>query len=212
MLDARGGRAGGADLGWQKFVGQLLTIPPGATASTDPIVMDATVDQPDGYRFVYCLPFAPTELFVEDTYYTDAPDLDRAALTRPDRRLCRRARLAGRRAQPRGNGVLPVVIGGDFDSFWPAARPGRPRRRSRGGFFHPLTSYSLPDAVRFAVVAGATRPPLDAHARRRDPRPCTAHWKSGRFLPLARPHAVPGRRPAGALSASSSISIASPAP
>ena len=39
--------------------------------------MDATVEQQDGYRFVYCLPFTSTSVFVEDTYYQDTPMLDR---------------------------------------------------------------------------------------------------------------------------------------
>jgi lycopene beta-cyclase len=51
VLDARGGTADGLELGWQKFVGELLHIPQGH-GLTDPIVMDATVDQSDGYRFV----------------------------------------------------------------------------------------------------------------------------------------------------------------
>jgi lycopene beta-cyclase len=79
VLDARGGKAEGLELGWQKFVGQLLTIPQGHRL-TRPIVMDATVEQFDGYRFVYCLPFSPTHLFVEDTYYSDAAAIDDEAL------------------------------------------------------------------------------------------------------------------------------------
>ena len=42
--------------------------------------MDATVEQIDGYRFVYLLPFGPHEIFVEDTYYSDTPDLDQPLL------------------------------------------------------------------------------------------------------------------------------------
>src|SRR3546814_18600308 len=41
-----------------------------------PIIMDARVPQIDGYRFVYLLPFSPDRLFVEDTYYSDGPDID----------------------------------------------------------------------------------------------------------------------------------------
>jgi hypothetical protein len=42
--------------------------------------MDATVDQLDGYRFVYLLPTGPNEIFVEDTYYSDSPDLNVALI------------------------------------------------------------------------------------------------------------------------------------
>jgi lycopene beta-cyclase len=41
-------------------------------------------------------------------------------------------------------------MGGDFDAFWPAG--GAARIGLRGGFFHPTTGYSLPDAVRIATL------------------------------------------------------------
>jgi lycopene beta-cyclase len=42
--------------------------------------MDASIDQHDGYRFVYTLPFTPTTCLIEDTYYADGPALDRAEI------------------------------------------------------------------------------------------------------------------------------------
>lgn len=64
-------------LGFQKFVGLevRLSAPHGLT---EPIVMDASVSQAGGYRFVYTLPFDDWTLLIEDTRYTDGPDLDRA--------------------------------------------------------------------------------------------------------------------------------------
>jgi lycopene beta-cyclase len=181
VLDARGGKAKGLELGWQKFVGQLLTIPQGHGLA-HPIVMDATVEQHDGYRFVYCLPFSPTELFVEDTYYSDGPEIDHRLLRDRigDYASERGWQVAARTREE--HGALPVVTGGDFDKFWPkhdkVARAG-----ARGGFFHPLTSYSLPDAVRFAVWM-AEEAPLDhrfaAAARAR----ARKHWKRGAFYRL----------------------------
>ncbi|MEJ1938073.1 lycopene cyclase family protein, partial [Nostoc sp. NIES-2111] len=63
-------------LGYQKFVGLELELaePHGLDA---PIIMDARVEQQDGYRFVYVLPFSPTSVLVEDTYYSDTSGLDR---------------------------------------------------------------------------------------------------------------------------------------
>ncbi len=60
-------------LGYQKFVGQgvRLTAPHGLTR---PIIMDATVSQEDGYRFVYVLPLDATRLLIEDTRYSDGPE------------------------------------------------------------------------------------------------------------------------------------------
>lgn len=111
VLDARG--AGDVALlkgGWQKFVGQVLHLD--APHGLDrPIVMDATVDQLDGYRFVYVLPFDARTVFIEDTYYSDTPDLDVTAVRA---RVLAYAAARGWRAT-QGNrietGVLPVKIG-----------------------------------------------------------------------------------------------------
>jgi lycopene beta-cyclase len=175
VLDARGGKAEGLNLGWQKFVGQLLRIPQGH-GLRHPIVMDAAVDQADGYRFVYCLPFSPTELFVEDTYYTDGSELDHDALRD---RIGDYAAAKGWQIAERSReecGQLPVLKGGDFETFWPVGEPVA-RAGARGGFFHPLTSYSLPDAVRFASWL-ASLPHfhnLAAAARAR----ALKHWRRG---------------------------------
>lgn len=173
VLDARGGKGEGVQLGWQKFVGQLLTIPQGH-GLTEPIVMDATVDQSDGYRFVYCLPFSPTELFVEDTYYTDGPELDRDLISEriQDYAAAKGWQIADRSREEVGQ--LPVVTGGDFDRFWPANDPVA-RAGARGAFFHPLTSYSLPEAVRFASWL-ADELPLDRLAKATRER-ARQHWR-----------------------------------
>lgn len=180
VIDARGLAAAPSGLacGWQKFVGQLLTID-GGHGLDRPIVMDACVDQTDGYRFVYCLPFSATELFVEDTYYSDTPDLDRNALSA---RIAAYAKAQGWRVSGvarEEQGVLPVVMDGDFDAFWPAADPVA-RIGVRGALFHPLTSYSIPDAVRTAGWL-AREAPLDAHLGTAMRARAQDHWQGGRF-------------------------------
>ena len=179
VLDTRGLVAAPAGLvcGWQKFVGQTLTVP--AHGLEMPIVMDATVDQAEGYRFVYCLPLSTSEIFVEDTYYSGTPELDPALLAR---RIADYAETQGWRVAGVGrqeSGVLPVVMGGDFDAFWPKtdrlARGG-----VRGALFHPLTSYSLPDAVRFASWLGR-RPEYDARLGPATRARALQHWQRGRF-------------------------------
>jgi lycopene beta-cyclase len=114
--------------------------------------MDATVDQADGYRFVYTLPFGPDEVMVEDTYYSATPDLDvRAIGALLDGYVAAKGWDV---AETRGEetGVLPVLLGGDVDALWPAAEPAVARLGLRGGFFHPTTGYSLPDAVSNAII------------------------------------------------------------
>jgi lycopene beta-cyclase len=157
VIDARGpGDLSTLSLGWQKFVGRELTLdaPHGAP---DPRVMDATVEQLDGYRFVYCLPFADTEMFVEDTYYSDTPDLDVPVLiARIDAYASARG-WAVREVGRIESGVLPVVWGGDFEAYWRSSGMRIAKVGMRAGLFHPTTGYSLPDAVRTAaLIAGRT--------------------------------------------------------
>ena len=151
VLDARGsGDFSMLTCGWQKFLGQRLTVA-GGHGLVRPMVMDATVDQLDGYRFVYCLPFDADTVFVEDTYYSDTRDFDPAALRQ------RIADYAAARGWPvtavdgEEMGALPVVMAGDFNALWPAD-DGVARIGVRAGVFQATTGYSLPDAVRFAAL------------------------------------------------------------
>lgn len=151
VIDARGaGDLTRLDLGWQKFLGQLLRLeaPHGLER---PVIMDATVEQSEGYRFVYLLPFGPTELFVEDTYYSTSPDLDAEMLRG---RIAHYAADHGWRiaaVEREEMAALPIAMGGDFGAFWPA-RDHIPRAGLAAGLFQPMTGYSLPDAVRAAMV------------------------------------------------------------
>ena len=160
VIDCRGvdrpdGNAMSAlDLGWQKFVGMSLKtdVPHGLT---HPIIMDATVDQAEGYRFVYVLPFSANELFIEDTYYTAGPELAVDALKA---RIADYAAAQGWTGTPGHRietGVLPVCMGGDFERYWRASSHGVAKAGMRGGFFHAMTGYSLPDAVRVALHLAA---------------------------------------------------------
>lgn len=180
VLDTRGlsSTPEGLACGWQKFTGQALTIAAGHGLDR-PIVMDACVDQADGYRFVYCLPFSATEVFVEDTYYADEPNLDPAQLAkRIDAYAAGQGWLVESVARQE-SGVLPVVMGGDFDAFWPAADRVA-RGGVRAGLFHPLTSYSLPDAVRFACWL-SREAPIDERLGAATRALAKAHWRRGRF-------------------------------
>lgn len=178
VIDARGaGKFPGLDCGWQKFVGQALTIREGHGVD-HPVVMDATLEQSGGYRFVYLLPFDAETLFVEDTYYSDAADLD-AALIRE--RIAAYAAAQGWEVAAttrEERGVLPVVIAGDFERLWPAS-DRTARIGVRAGMFHATTGYSLAHAVRTAAAlpALADRDDLPAILRQR----ADAAWRRQRF-------------------------------
>jgi lycopene beta-cyclase len=180
VIDARGpGDLTTLDAGWQKFVGLSVQVP-GGHGLTRPIVMDATVEQIDGYRFVYCLPFDAETVFVEDTYYSDTPDLDVPAIRE---RIIAYAANKGWRTNGGGReetGVLPVVIGGNPKDYWRnsghAAKAGM-----KAGMFHPTTGYSLPDAVRLAGFYADSYGRVGSNFADRSEAQFYRHWRAGRF-------------------------------
>ncbi|MGK7295267.1 MAG: lycopene beta-cyclase CrtY [Candidatus Wenzhouxiangella sp. M2_3B_020] len=158
VIDARGpGDADGMVLGFQKFVGhEVRTAEPHGVEL--PIIMDATVSQSDGYRFVYVLPFDERTLLIEDTRYSDGAELSREELAGAiDAYAAERGWSIAERVRAE-DGVLPILMAGDFDRFWPAD-PERPARAGlRAGLFHPTTGYSLPQAAALADAVAAAWP------------------------------------------------------
>lgn len=172
VIDGRGARQSPhLDLGFQKFLGQEWEFdrPHGVER---PVIMDATVPQRDGYRFVYLLPFSPTRLLVEDTYYADRGDLDVETLRGHLADYAATAKWGEGRLVREEHGILPIALGGDIDALI-AAAGGMPTVGLAHALFHPTTGYSLPDAVHVADLV--SRAPdispqglsrlLDAHAR-----------------------------------------------
>ena len=144
VIDARGGSvATSIPCGWQTFLGQELILE-GDHGVRLPILMDATVPQDGGFRFVYVLPWTARRLLVEDTLYADAPAID------ADDRRNRIAKYALERGwtvqqvSREEHGALPIPLSGDIEDMWgdDSIRIG-----VRSGLFHPTTGYSLADAV-----------------------------------------------------------------
>jgi lycopene beta-cyclase len=161
VIDGRGQQPTKAiDLRWQKFLGQEVELaePHGLTG---PIIMDATVPQLDGYRFVYTLPFGPRHVLIEDTYFSDGKDLAPDLLRRHLADYAESQGWSVKRVIREEHGILPLGIGGDIDALWDEGEAGVARVGLRAGMFHPVTGYSFPDAVGIAdLVAGL--PTLDA--------------------------------------------------
>lgn len=185
VIDCRGLKAAAGPIthlrgGWQVFMGRMLETPDLHGVSR-PTIMDAGVDQHGAYRFVYVLPVGAHELFVEDTYYADSPALDRGALSGRLDRYCA-ARGWDGRISGGETGVLPVITGGDFAAFQAAHRvQGVAAGGVRGGFVHPLTSYSLPFAVEtaLAVAREADLPGVQLAAMIEDR--ARRHWRRTGF-------------------------------
>ena len=183
VIDGRGVRPSPhLVLGYQKFLGQELRLahPHGLDG---PLLMDATVPQQDGYRFVYLLPFSADTLLIEDTFYADgdAVDADRLRANIADYASARGWVVAEQLREEWG--VLPITLEGDARAYWRETQ-GVPQSGLAAGLFHPTTGYSLPDAVRLADRIAAL-PDLSAevlfdsvcgYALRR--------WKAQRFFRL----------------------------
>ena len=153
VIDARGPASGpGGGCGYQKFLGLELALerPHGLDL---PLLMDATVAQIDGFRFVYVLPLASDRLLVEDTYFSDGAALDRAALRQRALGYARSRGFGRCEVVREEEGVLPMPWRG-IPSPRPAA--GGPLAAGyQGGWFHPATGYSFPVAARLAALVGA---------------------------------------------------------
>lgn len=153
VVDARGPDASQTRTGaYQKFLGAELEL--SSPLNLDlPWVMDARVDQIDGFRFFYVLPLAADRLLVEDTYYSERPELDEPALLK---RIVDHAQSLGARVRGAGRierGVLPLPLSFDWTPSLAPLRAGY-----AGGWFHPTTGYSLPAAARLAQAIAEAWP------------------------------------------------------
>ncbi|MGI4777134.1 MAG: lycopene beta-cyclase CrtY [Janthinobacterium lividum] len=181
VIDGRGPKPSAhMRVGFQKFLGQEVRtrVPHGLRV---PLLMDATVDQHGGYRFVYVLPLAPDVLLIEDTVYADGAAIDESELRRRVRTYATAQRWDIVELLREEHGVLPILLGGDVKAFWNAT-DGVPQAGVGAAFFHPTTGYSLPEAVAVADLVAARRDfdarslhaALQTHA--------TDRWKAGTFF------------------------------
>lgn len=198
VVDGRGYRHSDAlELAFQKFVGveYEFAAPHG---SGTPVIMDATVPQRDGYRFVYTLPFTPNRMLVEDTYYADGPELDDAAITDLIGRYVADQNWPDARVLRTERGILPIALNGDIEAFWSQVPDGVTQTGLRAALFHPTTGYSLPDAVRLAELFAAEAVPDAAQLFPLVKRHSIATWNArGMFRLLNRmlfKAAEPGQR------------------
>ncbi len=182
VIDGRGYRPDPCyTTGLQAFLGQQwkLAQPHGLVR---PILMDATVDQQQSYRFVYTLPLSGDTLLIEDTHYQDSVALD------PDKARQRVAEYAAAQGwqlqhlQREEQGSLPIILAGKPAVFW--AQNRQPCSGLRAGLFHPTTGYSLPLAATLADLIA--RQPLGdpASLNALIGRFSAGQWRQQRFFRL----------------------------
>ncbi|MGL4462688.1 MAG: lycopene beta-cyclase CrtY [Planctomycetia bacterium] len=173
--------------GYQKFVGLVVELaePSGLDR---PLVMDARLPQTDGFRFMYTLPFDERRLLVEETFFSDDPALDRDAGRRAILDYCKERGWNVTGVEREEVGLLPLPWRQSRPRVEAVARPQAPLVGGyAGGWFHPVTGYSFPVALRLA--AALAREPADrwpvvydelATVHRR--RLVGAHWLNWMFF------------------------------
>ncbi|MEO0463256.1 MAG: lycopene beta-cyclase CrtY [Pseudomonadota bacterium] len=179
--------------GWQVFMGRHMRLEE-AHGIERPVIMDGDLEQlaPHGngaaYRFVYVLPLGAHDIFVEDTYYADDPKLDRAALSGRIDQYCHRKGWMNGMPVGHETGVLPVLTGGNFGAYQAEVRiPGVVIAGARGGFTHPLTSYTIPIAVENALALADEADLTGAQMAALFERRARQHWsRTGYYRMLAR--------------------------
>ena len=166
VIDARGpDRADVQATGWQKFVGQELelTAPHGLTR---PMLMDAKVEQRDGFRFMYVLPLDPHRVLVEDTYFSNGTFLDATALRENIASYVAARGWSVAAIIREESGVLPLPL-----RCTPPVAHAPLVAGYAGGWFHPVTGYSFPIAARLAELIASLAPEdiagkaVERHAR-----------------------------------------------
>jgi lycopene beta-cyclase len=121
------------------------------------------VPQLDGYRFVYSLPLTPTRLLIEDTYYSDTPDLEPQLLVSGIHAYAVQQGWKIASTVRQETAVLPITLAGDFNAHWQTMGLELPRSGLRAWLFHATTGYSLAFAVRLAdaIASHAVHRPDD---------------------------------------------------
>lgn len=139
--------------GYQKFLGLELRLE-SDHGLAEPIIMDATLEQRDGFRFMYVLPFSPRCLLLEDTYYSANPALDDSRLRAEIQRYAEERGWKIASVVREEKGVLPIPL---------SRRAFACSRTNAFGFgaglFQPTTGYSLPLAVQTAEWIAARNEP-----------------------------------------------------
>ncbi|OQW51566.1 MAG: hypothetical protein A4S09_10075 [Proteobacteria bacterium SG_bin7] len=156
IIDSRGlGQTQKLPTGLQKFVGLEIKFsqPHGLK---HPRLMDATVAQKEGFRFLYTLPLDEKTLLVEDTRYSDtarieSDDFEREILAYVHDSWGEKFEIARRESA-----ALQIPL------MWQDEDMAALALGLRGGYFHPTTGYSLPWAVRNAFfISSFSEPSTD---------------------------------------------------
>ncbi|OUT60874.1 MAG: hypothetical protein CBB71_06275 [Rhodopirellula sp. TMED11] len=139
-----------AGCGYQKFHGFELELEDD-WPTTSPVIMESVVDQRDGFRFLYTLPFTPRRVLVEDTRFSDTPDCDRQECFDLVNEYLQSRGVGRFQVVREESGVLPMPFTSELLPASSAPLSGG----YSGGWFHAATGYSFPMAVAFAEAVAS---------------------------------------------------------
>lgn len=140
VIDCRGWLESCGPVGYQKFVGLDIRLK-GEHGLSGVRLMDARVRQVDGYRFMYCLPWAKDRLLVEDTYYSLNPRLNIEQIRVEILKYVASQSWQVESVERIESGALPLAL--QSNSY--AKQQGSvPHLGAGSGFVHPVTGYSVP--------------------------------------------------------------------
>ena len=154
LVDSRGTTAHPQKTGFQKFYGQELSLKSPHNFQ-HPILMDATVPQKDGFRFMYVLPLSNKKIIIEDTSFSNGPELEENERIQAISDWLQKHKLEPTKIHRTEKGILPM----------PWCKHATPKNSESdkiiyagylGGWFHPGTGYSIPVAAELAEIIATT--------------------------------------------------------
>jgi lycopene beta-cyclase len=143
--------------GYQKFWGFEIATPTDWPLSF-PTIMDDRVDQSDGFRFMYTLPMDRRRILVEDTRFSDTPELVREECLTIVTQFLKDRGVEDWSIIREEHGVLPMPISSERLPGRTDTSDGPIHGGYAGGWFHAATGYSFPLAVAFADVVAKSSP------------------------------------------------------
>ena len=152
-----------------------------------PVVMDDRIDQSDGFRFIYSLPFDRRRVLVEDTRFANGSDIDREDCLQQVSSYLQAIGVENWSIIREEQGILPMPFSGER---LPGTNANTSERVHQsvlaggyaGGWFHAATGYSFPLAIAFAETVARNTPETAMDAVRHLGAAHRSRSRFGRFL------------------------------
>ena len=169
--------------GYQKFWGFEIELQ-SEWPFVGPVVMDDRIDQSDGFRFIYSLPFDRRRVLVEDTRFSNSSVIDRDDCLAQVSKYLEIIGVQNWSIIREEHGILPMPISGE-------RMPGHGTESGTeqvlaggyaGGWFHVATGYSFPLSIAFAETVACVSPESAVSAVHRLANSQRTRSRFGRFL------------------------------